>query len=74
MASSSSPRRTISCAILISGRAEISIVVVFVGVLGGLAAFGLVGLFVGPVILSLALALIEGDPGEAPSKEKPATG
>jgi predicted PurR-regulated permease PerM len=50
--------------ILISGRAEISIVVVFVGVLGGLAAFGLVGLFVGPVILSLALALIEGGIGE----------
>lgn len=50
--------------ILISGRAQISIVVVFVGVLGGLAAFGLVGLFVGPVILSLALALIEGDPVE----------
>ncbi len=50
--------------ILISGRAEISIVVVFVGVLGGLSAFGLVGLFLGPVILSLALALIEGDPVE----------
>jgi predicted PurR-regulated permease PerM len=54
--------------ILISGRAQISIVVVFIGVLGGLAAFGLVGLFVGPVILSLVLALIEGDPVE----EKPA--
>ena len=50
--------------ILISGRAEISIVVVFVGVLGGLSAFGLVGLFLGPVILSLALALFEGDPAE----------
>jgi predicted PurR-regulated permease PerM len=53
--------------ILISGRAEISIIVVFVGVLGGLAAFGFVGLFIGPVILSLALALIEGGIGE----EKP---
>ena len=50
--------------ILISGRAQISIVLVFVGVLGGLAAFGLVGLFVGPVILSLAMALIEGGVGE----------
>jgi predicted PurR-regulated permease PerM len=54
--------------ILISGRAKISIVVVFIGVLGGLSAFGLVGLFVGPVILSLVLALIEGDPVE----DKPA--
>jgi len=59
--------------ILISGRAQISIVVVFVGVLGGLAAFGLVGLFVGPVILSLALALIDGGVGEEkpPSAEAP---
>jgi len=59
--------------ILISGRAEISIVVVFVGVLGGLSAFGLVGLFVGPVILSLALALIEGGIGEEkpPAAESP---
>jgi predicted PurR-regulated permease PerM len=32
---------------------------VFIGVLGGLAAFGLVGLFVGPVVLALVLALVE---------------
>lgn len=56
--------------ILISGRAEISIVVVFVGVLGGLSAFGLVGLFLGPVVLSLAVALIEGGVAE----EEPTAG
>jgi predicted PurR-regulated permease PerM len=32
---------------------------VFIGVLGGIGAFGAVGLFLGPVILALILALIE---------------
>jgi predicted PurR-regulated permease PerM len=44
---------------LISGRARISALAVFIGVLGGIPAFGTIGLFVGPVVLSLALALIE---------------
>jgi predicted PurR-regulated permease PerM len=45
--------------VLISGRAEISALAVFIGVLGGIPAFGAIGLFVGPVLLSLILALIE---------------
>jgi predicted PurR-regulated permease PerM len=45
--------------ILISGRAEISALAVFIGVLGGIPAFGAIGLIVGPVLLSLILALIE---------------
>jgi predicted PurR-regulated permease PerM len=45
--------------LLISGRAPISTLVVFVGVLGGIAAFGAIGTVAGPVVLSLALALIE---------------
>ncbi len=45
--------------LLISGRASISALVVFVGVLGGIAAFGAIGIVAGPVILSLVLALIE---------------
>jgi predicted PurR-regulated permease PerM len=32
---------------------------VFIGVLGGLAAFGLVGMFLGPVVIALALELLE---------------
>ena len=43
---------------LIFGRAEISTLPVFFGVLGGVAAFGLIGLFVGPLIIALALALV----------------
>jgi predicted PurR-regulated permease PerM len=44
---------------LISGRARISALAVFIGVLGGISAFGSIGIIAGPVVLSLALALIE---------------
>lgn len=42
---------------LISREAQIPFLIVLFGVLGGLATFGLVGLFVGPVILAVLLAL-----------------
>jgi predicted PurR-regulated permease PerM len=42
---------------LISGHAKMPMVVVFLGVLGGLAAFGFIGLFLGPIVLGLAVAL-----------------
>ncbi len=45
--------------LLISGRAPVSTLVVFIGVLGGIAAFGVIGIIAGPLILSLVLALIE---------------
>lgn len=44
---------------LISGRAQISGLAVFVGVLGGIPAFGAIGVFAGPVVLSLVIALVE---------------
>ena len=44
---------------LISGRARISALAIFVGVLGGIPAFGAIGIVVGPVVLSLVLALSE---------------
>jgi predicted PurR-regulated permease PerM len=37
----------------ISGKANISTLLVFLGAFGGLAAWGFMGLFVGPLILSL---------------------
>jgi len=43
---------------LISGRAEISTLPVFFGVMGGLGAFGPIGMFVGPLVMALALALV----------------
>ena len=43
--------------LVISGVAKIPFVIVLFGVWGGLAAFGLIGLFVGPVSLAILLAL-----------------
>ncbi len=44
--------------LLISGRAFVPTLAVFIGVIGGLAAFGMVGLFLGPVVIALALAMV----------------
>lgn len=44
--------------LLISGRSEVPTLAVFVGVLGGLAAFGMVGMFLGPLVISLVVALV----------------
>lgn len=46
--------------ILISHHASLPILVVALGVFGGVLAFGFVGIFLGPVILALALTLIQG--------------
>jgi predicted PurR-regulated permease PerM len=43
---------------LVSGRAQVGTLTVFIGVLGGIAAFGAIGLFMGPVVLALIIALI----------------
>jgi len=45
--------------ILIGNTEELSLLVVFLGVFGGLAAFGLLGVFLGPVTLVLAATLID---------------
>jgi predicted PurR-regulated permease PerM len=44
--------------LLISAGGGIPFLLVFFGVLGGLAAFGLIGLFLGPVLLSVAFTLV----------------
>jgi predicted PurR-regulated permease PerM len=44
--------------LLISGRAAVPTLAAFLGVLGGIAAFGPIGTFLGPVLLALALALL----------------
>ncbi|HRY45568.1 MAG TPA: AI-2E family transporter, partial [Thermoanaerobaculia bacterium] len=45
--------------ILIGGGTQLSTLVVFLGVFGGLAAFGILGLFIGPMVLAFALTLVE---------------
>ncbi|MSQ91772.1 MAG: AI-2E family transporter [Gammaproteobacteria bacterium] len=44
--------------LLISGRAVVPTLAVFIGVLGGLVAFGVIGMFLGPVVIALAIALV----------------
>ena len=43
--------------LVISGATKIPFLLIMFGVLGGLASFGMVGLFVGPVILAVLLAI-----------------
>ena len=66
--------------VLIKSGAPIPLLVVFAGVLGGLMTLGLVGIFVGPVVLAVArvlfLAWLEWDgapPSEAPAPRGPSS-
>jgi predicted PurR-regulated permease PerM len=45
--------------ILIRRGADVPLLLIFSGVIGGLLAFGLIGLFVGPVVLSVTFTLLE---------------
>ena len=44
--------------LLIAGRSEVPTLAVFLGVLGGLASFGLIGMFLGPLVISLAVVVV----------------
>lgn len=68
----------------ISSTAQVPFFLVLLGVFGGLRAFGLVGLFLGPIVLTVMLAVwrewlgdrlqaAEPDQGGAPDQERPAT-
>jgi predicted PurR-regulated permease PerM len=43
---------------LVAGRAEVGTLTVFIGVLGGVSALGPIGVFLGPLVLALVIALI----------------
>jgi predicted PurR-regulated permease PerM len=45
--------------ILIKKGADLPLLLIFAGVIGGLAAFGIIGLFIGPVVLSVSYRLME---------------
>jgi predicted PurR-regulated permease PerM len=53
---------------LISGRAYVPTLAVFLGVMGGLSAFGFIGLFVGPIVLSLVVAWFRFEAAELSEK------
>jgi predicted PurR-regulated permease PerM len=44
---------------LVAGKAQVGTLTVFIGVLGGVAAFGPIGIFLGPLVLALGIALIQ---------------
>lgn len=44
---------------LIQGGGELNTLVVFLGVFGGIAAFGLLGVFIGPIVLAVAQTLLD---------------
>jgi predicted PurR-regulated permease PerM len=44
--------------ILIRKGADLPLLLIFAGVIGGLLAFGLIGIFVGPVVLAVADTLL----------------
>jgi predicted PurR-regulated permease PerM len=44
--------------LVVSGRAGLPTLAVFLGLIGGLAAFGAIGTFLGPVIIALTIALL----------------
>jgi predicted PurR-regulated permease PerM len=56
---------------LIKKGVELSMLLIFAGVIGGLIAFGIVGLFIGPVVLAVSYTLLKawvsGDEREEPS-------
>jgi predicted PurR-regulated permease PerM len=44
--------------VLIRRGADLPLLLIFAGVIGGLLAFGLVGIFIGPVVLAVAYTLV----------------
>ena len=55
--------------ILIRKGADLPLLLIFAGVIGGLFAFGLLGLFVGPVLLAVAYTLLDSWVSEIPDAE-----
>jgi predicted PurR-regulated permease PerM len=45
--------------LLIKRGADLPLLLIFAGVIGGLVAFGIVGIFVGPVVLAVAYTLLD---------------
>ena len=57
--------------ILIKKGADLPLLLIFAGVIGGLMAFGLIGIFVGPVVLAVAYTLLEAWMGDEHDTAKP---
>lgn len=56
--------------ILIKRGADLPLLLIFAGVIGGLIAFGLAGIFIGPVVLAVTYMLLEAWVAEAPPDQE----
>jgi predicted PurR-regulated permease PerM len=56
---------------LIKKGADLPLLLIFTGVIGGLMAFGLIGIFVGPVVLAVAYTLLEAWMGDEQDSTEP---
>ena len=52
---------------LIKKGADLPLLLIFVGVIGGLVAFGLIGIFVGPLVLAVTYTLLNAWMGDGPA-------
>ncbi|MDP9130357.1 MAG: AI-2E family transporter, partial [Candidatus Binatota bacterium] len=57
--------------VLVSRSADLPLLLIFVGVIGGFFAFGLLGIFVGPVVLAVAYTFLKTWIEQAPSAKTP---
>ena len=63
--------------LLIRRGADLPLILIFGGVIGGLVAFGIIGLFIGPVVLAVSYTLLSawiGEPPPAPGPDQGGTG
>lgn len=55
--------------VLVSRSADLPLLLIFVGVIGGFVAFGLLGIFVGPVVLAVAYTFLKTWIAQAPVRD-----
>lgn len=58
--------------LLIAGRAQLNGLLVFISILGGIAAFGFLGIVLGPIVIAVADALVEVYTAKQPLARAPA--
>jgi predicted PurR-regulated permease PerM len=57
--------------VLIKRGADLPLLIVFLGVIGGLFAFGIIGIFIGPVVLAVSYSLLDDWTKNAPPSPGP---
>jgi predicted PurR-regulated permease PerM len=57
--------------LLLSGKAQLSTLVLIISLMGGVSAFGLIGIVLGPLVASLVTALFESYEASLPGEGSP---